>query len=178
MILRTLTITFSLLAAPAFADLKSCQHLYEIAPRVLSDLNQVGSAQYEDEHPGLGYSVSFADPSSKLTLFFYDLQHKVIPPDAALESFKQSARDIVTVTGQRGAELGEINAYEMRDTSQVLPLRAEAESSDGFAEMLALGVVDNCIVKMRLTAQFSLDEAKVWVKAIADYLNEGFQKPT
>lgn len=170
---RLLAFLISLLAAPAYADLKSCQHLYEITPQVLSDLNQVGSAEYEDDHPGLGYSVSFADPSSKLTVFFYDHQHDVIAPEMALDSFKQSARDISVVAERRGAELGEFNAYEMRDTSQLLPLRAEAESSDGLAEMLALGVVDNCIVKLRFTAQFSLDEARVWVKVITDYLNEG-----
>ena len=176
--LRSLTLTASLLAAPAFADLKSCQHLYSITPAVLSDLNQVGSAEYENDHPGLGYSVSFADPSSKLTMFFYDHQQNTIPPELTLESFRQSARDIAALAEKRGAELGEINAYEMQDSSQLLPLRAEAASSDGLAEVLAMGVVDNCIVKLRFTGQFSLDEAKVWVKVITDYLNQGLDPKT
>ena len=67
----------------------------------------------------------------------------------ALESFKQAARDIAAIAARRGAELGEINAYQLRDPSQVLPYRAEAKASDGLSELLAVGVVDNCIVKLR-----------------------------
>ncbi len=160
MILRGLTFTCALIASPATADLMSCQHLHKTAPQVLSGLNQVASSEFEEEHPGYGYSRSFADSSSKLTLFFYDNQHEIISPDLALESFKQSARDIAILADRRDAELDEFNAYRISDASQLLPLRAEAISSDGYSELLALGVVDNCIVKLRFTARYSLDEAK------------------
>ncbi len=176
--LRILVILFSLLSGAALADVQSCKKLYDLAPQVLSDLNQVGSHEYEDEHPGLGYSVTFADASSKLTVFFYDHKAKTVSSEMALESFKQAARDIAAVAERRGAKLGDINAYQTRDTSQVLPLRAEAESTDGHSELLALGVVEDCIVKLRFTAQFPMDKAQVWMKVITDYLNEGFGQST
>jgi len=175
---RTLLIVFSLLSGAAFADVQSCKNLFDRAPQVLSDLNQVGSHEYETEHPGLGYSLTFADPSSKLTLFFYDHQEKTISSEMALESFKQAARDIAAVAEKRGTKLGEINAYQMRDATQVLPLRAEAETTDGLSELLALGVIDDCIVKLRFTAQFPMDKAQVWMNIITDYLNEGFGPST
>ncbi|WP_170387482.1 hypothetical protein [Ruegeria atlantica] len=176
--LKILALSLPLLGGSALADVQSCKKLFDLAPKVLSDLKQVGSHEYENENPGLGYSVTFADPSSKLTVFFYDHQEKNISPEMALDSFKQAARDIAAVAEKRGAELGEINAYQMRDTPQVLPLRAEAESTDGISELLALGVVDDCIVKLRFTAHFPLDKAQVWVKVITDYLNKGFRQPT
>lgn len=175
---RVFLITSVLFASPAAADLKSCTTLFEKTPQILSDLNQVGEHRFEDDHPGLGYSVTFADASSKLTVFLYDHQQQVIDPETAMESFTQSARDIATITSKRGAELGDIHAYQMRDASQILPLRAQAEASDGISELLALGVVDNCIVKVRFTAQFSIEKAQVWMKVITDYLNNGLGSST
>lgn len=174
MILRTVAVILSLAGGAAWADVQSCKRLFDRAPDVLSDLNQVGSHEYEKDHPGLGYSATFADPSSKITLFFYDHHQQTVSSDMALESFKQAARDISTVADRRGAELGEINAYQVQDTSQVLPLRAEVQASDGKAEFLAVGVVDNCIVKLRFTADFPMKKAQVWMKVINDYLNKGY----
>ncbi|WP_209599179.1 hypothetical protein [Ruegeria sp. HKCCSP351] len=178
MTFRILVLSMALLASSALADVQSCKNLHERAPELLSDLNQVGSKDYETEHPGLGYSVTFADPSSKITVFFYDHQERKVTNDMAVESFRQAARDIAAVAEQRGAELGEINAYQMRDSSQVLPLRAEMETSDGLSEFLAVGVVNDCIVKLRFTAQFEIEKAKVWMKVLNDYLNKGYRSPT
>lgn len=177
MMLRFIPLTFFLLSGTAQADVQSCKNLFDRTPNVLSDLNQVGSHEYENEHPGLGYSVTFADSTSKLTVFFYDHQQKNISSEVALESFKQAARDIATGAEKRGAKVSEINAFQMRDTTQMLPLRAETQSSDGYSELLALGVVDDCIVKLRFTAGFEMEKAKVWMKVITDYLNEGFRQP-
>jgi len=176
--LNSLVLSLSVLGTSALADTQSCKALFDRAPQVLSDLNQVGSHEYEPEHPGLGYSATFADPSSKITVFFYDHQQKTISSEMALESFKQAARDIAAVAERRGAELGEINAYQVRDPSQVLPLRAEAVASDGQSEFLAVGVVDDCIVKLRFTAQFPMEKAQVWMKVLNDYLNKGYGQPT
>ncbi|WP_170763453.1 hypothetical protein [Ruegeria lacuscaerulensis] len=74
--------------------------------------------------------------------------------------------------------MGEINAYQMHNKSQVMPLRAEAESTDGISELLALGVIDDCIVNLRFTARFPMDKAQVWMKVISDDLNEGYRQPT
>ncbi|WP_171206301.1 hypothetical protein [Ruegeria sp. HKCCA0235A] len=178
MLLKPLVVSLSLLCGPALADVQSCKKLFERAPQVLSDLNQIGSEVYEDSHPGLGYSTTFADPSSKITVFFYDHQQRDVSSEMALESFKQAARDIAAIAARRGAELGEINAYQLRDPSQVLPYRAEAKASDGLSELLAVGVVDNCIVKLRFTAQFPMEKAQVWMKVLSDYLNKGYGKPT
>ena len=177
MIFRTLVFSLSVLSGSALADVQSCKSLFDRAPQVLGDLNQIGSHEYEDEHPGLGYSATFADPSSKITVFFYDQQQKSVSSEMALERFKHSARDIAAVAAQRGAEVGEFNAYRVRDTSQVLPLRAEVETSDGLSEFLAVGIVDNCIVKLRFTAQFEMEKAQVWMKVLNDYLNKGYGSP-
>ncbi|MCG7522497.1 hypothetical protein [Ruegeria sp. Ofav3-42] len=134
--------------------------------------------EYEKDHTGLGYSTTFADPTSKITVFFYDHEQKRVSPEMALESFKKAARDIAELADRRGAKLGDINAYQMRDPSQRLPLRAEAESSDGLSELLAVGVVEDCIVKLRFTAQFPMEKAQVWIKVLTDYLNNGYQQPT
>ncbi len=177
MMLRTLVLSLSVLAAPAFADVQSCKNLFDRAPQVLDDLNQVGSQDYEKDHPGLGYSATFADPSSKITVFLYDQLNQNISPEMALESFKQAAQDIAAVAERRGADLAEINAYQTRDTSRVLPLRAEVETSDGLSEFLSVGIVDNCIVKLRFTAKFEMEEAQIWMKVLNDYLNKGYGSP-
>lgn len=156
------------------ADLQSCQKLFAAAPQVLDDLNETDSHNYEDDHPGLGYSISFMDPKSRLTVFFYDYQQNSISSETALESFKEAARDIHVAAEKRGADTGKINAYQVKDRRQLFPLRAEAETSDGKSEFLALGVVSDCIVKVRFTAKFSMEEAKVWMTVILNYLNEGY----
>lgn len=175
---RILVLSLSVFASSAVADVRSCKALFDRAPQVLDDLNQISSHEYEKDHPGLGYSVTFADPSSKITLYFYDHQQNTISSEVALESFKQAARDIAAVAEQRGAKLGAINAYQVRDTSQVLQFRAEAEASDGLSEFLGVGVVNNCIVKLRFTAQFSMEKAQVWMKVLNDYMNKGYGQPT
>ena len=157
----TLAFLLTVLGGSALADTQSCKNLRDRAPEILGDLNQVGSHEYENEHLDHGYSATFADPSSKVTVFFYDQQQKNISSEIALESFKQSARDIAAVAEQRGAEVGEINANQVRDASQVLSLRAEVEKSDGLSEFLAVGIVDNCIVKLRFTAQLEIDKAGI-----------------
>ncbi|WP_298855242.1 hypothetical protein [uncultured Ruegeria sp.] len=177
MMLKTLVFSLSMLDGSALADVQSCKNLFDRAPQVFGDLNQVGSNEYESEHPGLGYSAIFADPSSKITVFFYDERQKNISAEMALESFKQAARDIASVAERRGTTLGEIKAYQVRDASQVLPLRAEVETSDGVSELLAVGVVDDCIVKLRFTAQFPMEKAQVWMQVLTDYVNKGYRSP-
>ncbi len=66
-----------------------------VEPQVLGDLNQVGSREYEIENPDLGYCVSFADPTSKLTIYFNDHQERTISSEMALEIFKQAAPGVL-----------------------------------------------------------------------------------
>lgn len=171
---RMLVAVFALASGPAIADLQSCQRLFAATPQILSDLNKGESKNFEDDYPGLGYSVSFVDTATKLTVFFYDYQQKTISPEMGLEHFRQSAQDMRTVTERRGSELGEIKAYQVNEQSQLFRLRAEAETLDGASELLALGVVDNCIVKVRFTARFSMDKAKIWMIVVLEMLNENF----
>ncbi len=175
--LRILALCSTLLGSPALADLQSCQNLYAQTPLILSDLNLVDSYSYEDDFPGLGYSITFADTTSQLTIFLYDHEQQVIPPEMALDSFHQALGDITASTNNRGVELGEISAYQIQDTAQQLPLRAEARTSDGFSELLAIGVVDNCIIKLRFTTEFEIEKAKGLMDVVTGYLNEGFVNP-
>lgn len=172
--LRMLVVFLVLGGGPVMADLQSCQKLFAATPQVLNELNLDESRNFEDDHPGLGYAVSFVDPATKLTIFFYDYQQKTISPATGLDSFKQGAQDMRSVVKKRGSELGEIKAYQVSELPQLFRLRAEAEAMDGRSELLALGVVDDCIVKIRFTAHFSMDEAKVWMTIVLRNLNESF----
>ena len=172
--LRTLAVFLAFASGPAMADLQSCQKLFATVPQVLDEVNNGRSHNYEDDHPGLGYSFSFVDSKTKLTVFFYDHQQQSISPAMALESFKEAARDMHTVAKKRGSKLSNFNAYQVGEQSQLFRLQAESESRDGKSEFLALGIVDNCIVKIRFTAHFSMDEAKRRMNVILRNMNQGF----
>lgn len=171
--LRILVVILVLFIEPAVADVQSCQKIFDTIPQILDQRNEAGTKNYEDENPGLGYSISFAEPRTYLTLFFYDQQQKSISASFALESFKQAARDMQVGAKERGSELRPINAFQLNEQTQMFALRAEAEALDGVSELLALGVVDDCIVKIRFSARFPMDEARDSLNAILRLVNEG-----
>lgn len=171
--IRVFGLFLAVSGGPAMADLQSCKDLFAAAPQVLSDLNEGESHIYEDENPGLGYSISFVDPSSKFTVFFYDYEKESISAETALASFKQSARDMRDKMAKDGSGPSEFETYELTEQPQLFRLRAEAVSQDGVSQLLALGVVNDCIVKVRFTAKFAMNEAKVWMSVFLDYLNKG-----
>lgn len=174
---RPLLFLLMISGGPAMADLHACRQMFSAAPDALGGLPRMKSFTYEDDYPGLGFSVGYVGPASKVTVYFYDHQKDTVPSGVALDSFKQSARDMMRGIETQGFEPGPIKAYQLKNESRQFRLRAETETAQGRSDFLVLGVVEDCIVKLRFTAEQPMQGAKTQLNAILTELKSHLGKP-
>jgi hypothetical protein len=134
--------------APGFIDPKTGLKLaYEVGW-----LHLDGVTNNEAENPGLGYSIAYAAPGLKLTVFVYDRGNAVIPSELdakiAKSEFNSAVSDMLTVI-PKYLPLGPV-------TSTGVMLRQDFKVADQNS-IVALAVSRNRFINIRLTSMADRD---------------------
>ena len=166
-----LTAAMVFAAIPAMADTQHCAALHARAPEQMADLPRTGWESYEAQNPGLGFGAQYRNAGTTLSVFYYDAGFHQIGPEHVDANFHGAMRDLTSVLQGQGLTLGEMLHYRVDSPGFFLNHLALGQDSSGRMQAVALGQNGNCIVKLRVTAPVSADQALPFFETIAAQLN-------
>lgn len=178
--MRLLIALLLCLPSLALADLKSCQTLYAEPPTTLAGLALREGKDLEKRYKGSGYSLQYGSGNAtKLSLFFYDNRKRRISRDYAINEFTAVMRGIVEMGAVRqGNVKGRVTA-----TAEDLPTPTAVGAAflhTGPTEQklgndyLFMGVINNCLYKLRFTPPGSATSADRKFKSLMEELARHF----
>ncbi|MDU8927942.1 hypothetical protein RXV86_11155 [Alisedimentitalea sp. MJ-SS2] len=160
-------ITFVLgIATPVFADVKQCQALYTAGPKSLGGLALKSGKNYEKSNRGGGYALQYGTLGKTwATLFFFDMQRKKIREKHLVDELGRATRAaiearLVMLANKGITEAGQETPMEIGGEGTfpgVLYMESklflEPKGHPVTNDYVTVGVVNNCIVKLRFSSQ-------------------------
>ena len=172
--MRSLAVAFSLtfigfLPTSASADTAACERMYKSSPKVVSSFERTGDRNFEQDHPGYGYSVSYRGPDGGITVFYYDRGADRVSDALVRDNFNGAIGDIRRVAEEDGFGLGKFRKSAVDLENSAMQMQALAKDSRDRMQFLAMGAKNDCMVKLRLTTTFTADQTK---KVFSGFMSE------
>lgn len=137
--------------SPSWADTQSCRDLSVKAPSTILDIPQTSVTHHEDTNPGSGIQIRYvSEPTHRVSLIFYDDGHTSIPSWVLQDHWQQSTQVIGIVAQRRGIDVSNSKHGTLKD-ADVLANVSLVHMNSGPNEYLAIGMLNDCLVKLRIS---------------------------
>jgi len=135
----------------AAADPAVCIALRDSMPDAIGSLDATEKHDFEAEQPGLGYSAGFVSDSRFLTAYFSDFGKPSFDEHFLAELLKTSIVGIEVRLKSVPASFELLKAFQFEREDLLFRYFAIGKDSLGNGQFIAIGVLGDCIVKLRYT---------------------------